>query len=89
MEMSIRKITIKPQTFSCYQRQRQTTHITQDPDPSSSINMVEIASCNYIFQVALRTSTVLKYKTYQTKWKHYCMQNDRSHIQPKTSELLD
>ena len=87
--MSISKITIKHQTLSCYQRQRQTTHITQEPDPSSSIITVEIASCNNIFQVALRTSTVLKYKTYQTKWKHYCMQNNRSHIQPKISELLD
>ena len=46
-------------------RQRETTPITQEFDPSSSINIVQIVSCNDILQTA--PSTILKYKTYQTK----------------------
>ena len=70
-------------------RQKETTPITQESDASTSINTVEIVSSNDILQVALRPSTILKYKTYQTKWNNYCMQNNISHIQPKISELLD
>ena len=61
----------------------------QESDPSSSINTVEIISSNGILQAVLIPSTILKYKTYQTKWNNYCMQNNISHIQPKISELLD
>ena len=50
---------------------------------------MEIVSSNDILQAALRPSTILKYKTYQTKWNNYCMQINISHIQPKISELLD
>ena len=50
---------------------------------------MDIVSSNGILQVGLRPSTILKYKTYQTKWNNYCMQNNISHIQPKISELLD
>ena len=50
---------------------------------------MEIVSSNDILQAALRPSTILKYKTYQTKWNNYCMQNNISHIQPKISESLD
>ena len=48
-----------------------------------------MVSSNGILQAALRPSTILKYKTYQTKWKNYCMQNNISHIQSKISELQD
>ena len=67
-------------------RQKETTPITQKPDASSSIDTV---SSNDILQVALRPSTILKYKTYQTKWNNYFMQNNILHIQPKISELPD
>ena len=50
---------------------------------------MEIESFNDILQAALRPSIILKYKTYQTKWNNYCMQNNISHIQPKISESLD
>ena len=50
---------------------------------------MEIVSSNYILQAALRPSTILKYKTYQTKWNNYCRQNNISHIQSKISELQD
>ena len=50
---------------------------------------MEIESFNDILQAALRPPTILKYKTYQTKWKNYCMHYNISHIQPKISELLD
>ena len=70
-------------------RQKETTPITPESDPSSNINKVEIVNSNDILQAALRPSTILKYKTYQTKWNNYCMQNNISHIQPKMSELLD
>ena len=70
-------------------RQKETTPITQESDAGSSINTVEIVSSNNILQAALRLSTILKYKTYQTKWNNYCMQNNILHIQPKISELLD
>ena len=72
-----------------FTRQKETTSITQEFDDSSSINAVEILSFNDILQAALRPSTILKYKTYQTKWNNYCMQNNISYIQPKISELLD
>ena len=48
-------------------RQNEATPITQESDPSSSMNTVEIVSSNDILQAALRPSTILKYKTYQTK----------------------
>ena len=70
-------------------RQKETAPITQESDASSNINTVEIVSSNNILKAALRPSTILKYKTYQTKWNNYCMQNNISHIQPKISELLD
>ena len=70
-------------------RQKENTPITQESDPSSSINTLEIASSNDTSQAALRPSTILIYKTYQTKWNNYCMRNNISHIQPKISELLD
>ena len=70
-------------------RHKESAPITQESDPSSSINTVEMVSSNDIFQAALRPSAILKYKTYQTKWNNYCMQNNISHIQPKISELLD
>ena len=70
-------------------RQKENTPITQESDPSSSINTSEIASSNDTSQAALRPSTILIYKSYQTKWNNYCMQNNISHIQPKISELLD
>ena len=69
--------------------QKETTSIAQESDASSSVNTVEIVSCNDILQAALRPFTILKYKTYQTKWNNYCMQNNVSHIQPKISELLE
>ena len=50
---------------------------------------MEVVSYNDILQAALRLSTDLRYKTFQTKWNNYSMQNNISHIQPKTSELLD
>ena len=50
---------------------------------------MEILSSNDILQAALRASTVLKYKSYLTKWNNYCMQNNISHKQPKINELLD
>ena len=62
-------------------RQKETTSITQEFEASGSINAVEILSFNDILQAALRPSTILKYKTYQTKWNNYCMQNNTSHIQ--------
>ena len=58
-------------------RHKESTSITQESDPSSSLND--------ILQAALRPSTILKYKTYQTKWNNYCMQNNTSHRQPKIS----
>ena len=58
---------------------------TAESDLSSSINTAEILSSNDILQAALRLSTILKYKTYQTNWNSCCMQNNISHI----SELLD
>ena len=70
-------------------RQKQTTHITPESDPGSSNNTVERVNSNNILQAALRPSTILKYKTYQTKWYNYCTQKNISHIQPKISELLD
>ena len=69
-------------------KQKETTPITPESDPSSSINTVEIVSSNNILQAALRPSTVLKYKPYRTRWKNCCMQNNISHIQFKISELL-
>ena len=60
-------------------RHKESAPITQESDPSSSINTVEMVSSNDIFQAALRPSAILKYKTYQTKWNNYCMQNDISH----------
>ena len=69
--------------------QKETTPITQESDTSSSINTVEIVSSNDILQAALRPSTTLKYKTYQTKRNNYCMENNISHMQSKISELLD
>ena len=57
-------------------KQRESTPITQEFDPSSNINTVKIVNSNDILQAALRPSTILKYKTYQTKWKNYCMQNN-------------
>ena len=50
---------------------------------------MEIVSSNDILQAALRPSTSLKYKTYQTEWNNYCMQNNVSQTQPKINELLD
>ena len=59
--------------------------MTQEFDPSSGINTGEIVSLNEILQVTLKPSTIRKYKTYQTIWDNYCMQNNVSHIQPKIS----
>ena len=64
------------------------TPITQESDPSSSINIVKIVS-NDILQPALGPSTILKYKSYQAKWSNYYMRSNMLHIQPKISELLD
>ena len=50
---------------------------------------MEIVISNDILQAALKRSTIVKYKTYQTKWNNYCMQNNISHMQPKISDLLD
>ena len=50
---------------------------------------MEIVSFNDNLKAALRPSTILKYKIYQTKWNNYCMQNNISHKQPKISELLN
>ena len=61
-------------------RQKETSPIPQESDLSSSINTVEILSSNDILQAALRLSTILKYKTYQTNWNSCCMQNNISHI---------
>ena len=88
MEMAISKITIKPAPNNLLRQDKKTTPITPESDPSS-INTVEILSSNDILQAALRASTVLKYKSYLTKWNNYCMQNNISHIQPKINELLD
>lgn len=41
--------------------------ITQEFDPISSINTVEIARSTDILQAALRPFTIFKYDTYQTK----------------------
>ena len=57
-------------------KQRETTPITQKSDASSNINTVEIVSSNDILKAALRPSTILKYKTCQTKWNNYCVQNN-------------
>ena len=70
-------------------REKETTPITQESDASSSIITVEIVSSNDILQTALRPSNILKYKTYQTKWNNYCIQNNISHTEPEISELLD
>ena len=70
-------------------RQKQITPITEKSNFSSSINIMEIVSSNDILQTSLRPSTILKHKTYQTKWNNYCIQNKISHMQPKISELLD
>ena len=51
-------------------RQKETTPITQESDGSSNINTVEIVSSNDILKVTLIPSTILKYKTYQIKWKN-------------------
>ena len=48
-------------------RQRETSPITREFDPSGSINIIEITSSNDTFQATPRPSTILKYKTYQTK----------------------
>ena len=61
-------------------KQKQTSPITQESDPSNSINTVEIVSSNDILQAALRPSTIRKYKTYKTKWNNYRMQKNISHI---------
>ena len=70
-------------------RQKESALTTQESDPSSSINTVEIVGSNNILQAALRLSTIPKYKTYQRKWNNYCNQNNISYVQLKTSELLD
>ena len=70
-------------------RQKETAPFTQESDPSSNTNTVEIVRSNDILKVALRPSTILKYKTYQTKWSNYCMKNNISYMQPKISKLLD
>ena len=70
-------------------RQKEATHITQESDPSSSINTGEMVSSNAILQAALKRSTILKYKTHQSKWNNYYIQNNMSHIQPKIGEFLD
>ena len=70
-------------------RQKETMPITKESDTSSNINTAEIVSSNDILKAALRRSTILKYKTFQTKWYNYCIQNNISHIQPKINELLD
>ena len=44
---------------------------------------MEIVSSNDIVQTALRPTTTLKCKTYQTKWNNYSVQNNISHIQPE------
>ena len=70
-------------------RQKESALTTQESDPSSSIDTVEIVGSNNILQAALRLSTIPKYKTYQRKWNNYCNQNNISYVQLKTSELLD
>ena len=88
MEMAISEITIKPAPNNLLRQDKITTPITPESD-LSCINAVEIVSSNDILQAALRASTVLKCKSYLTKWNNYCMQNTISHIQPKINELLD
>ena len=55
-------------------RQKEATHITQESDPSSSINTGEMVSSNAILQAALKRTTILK----------IC-----HNIQPKRREFLD
>ena len=45
-------------------RHKESRPITQDSDPNSSINTLEIVSSNDILQAALRPSTTLKHKTH-------------------------
>ena len=87
--MAISEITIKPVPNKLLLPQdKQTTPITQESGPNSSIDTAEIVSSNDILQAALGSSTILKYKTYQVKWNNYCIQNKMS-LQPKICELLD
>ena len=48
-------------------RHTECTRITQESDPTSSINTVEIVRCNDTLQTALRSCAILKFKSYQTK----------------------
>ena len=75
--------------FLALTKDKESIPITQKFDPTSSINTAEIVSSNDILQATFRPSTILECKAYQTKWNNYCMQNNISHIQLKTSELLD
>ena len=66
--MAISEITIKPVPNNLLLPQdKQTTPITQESDPNSSIDTAEIVSSSDILQAALGPSTILKYKTYQVK----------------------
>ena len=69
-------------------RQKETTPIAQESDPNSSTTTVEIVISNDISQAALRPSTILKCRTYQTKWNNYCMKNNISHIKPELLEYF-
>ena len=48
-------------------RHTECTRITQESDPTSSINTLEIVRCNDTLQTALRSCAILKFKSYQTK----------------------
>ena len=66
-------------------RQKETIPITQEFEPNNSFKTAEMVSSNDTLQAALRPSTVLKFKTYQTKWDNCCMQNNILQEQPKIS----
>ena len=65
-----RTCTKQPTTTT---RQRENTSITHDFNPNSNINRVGIVSSKDILQAAIRPSTILKNKNYQTKRNNYCI----------------
>ena len=66
MEIAVDEITIKP-ALNNLPKNKKKLPVTQEFDPISSINTVEIARSNDILQAALRPFTIFKYDTYQTK----------------------
>ena len=71
MEIAVDEITIKPVLNNVPKKllpkNKKKLPVTQEFDPISSINTVEIARSNDILQAALRPFTNFKYNTYQTK----------------------